>query len=559
MQLMAEAPIWVLSGASLLGVAVWLRRLYLRVQYFKLMADNLPTIVWTIYVRRGTLRLNKRWESFSGSKVREVKHSSYWRDFVHPDDQEETFARIRNHIRQEEPFQVQFRLRRHDGEYRWILNLAQPLRDKKGRYLGYVGNFLDITEQRQAIDEAIEEKNFSQTVMNAIRDSIFVKDDKHRYIAGNKAFWELMGGNKEDYIGRDEYGLFPDEVVEQFWVSDKRVMQTGEPMIFDDEVIWNNGKRIIATSHKSPFPFLDGRVGVVAVVHDVTEQKEVEMELQRHRHHLQELVEEKTLEMRQAKEEAERANRAKSQFLTNMSHELRTPMHAILAFSRQASKRGEGMGDEKLLQQMDNIQQSGKRLLELLNDLLDLSRLEAGKMRFDMQRQDLRKVVQTALREIDPLLQARRMAVDFEPNGVESFLTFDRKTMTQLFINLLSNAIKFSPEKSTLSVSFHKTDLVIPQGEPIPALECWVDDEGSGIPEGEREQVFDTFVQGSKNPAGAGGTGLGLPISRQIVQAHGGKICVSSTPEGGARFHVVLPYIPYSVHEDDIAEQNNAV
>lgn len=540
---------WILETVLLLVLGILLYRLYNRVKYFQLLADQFPTIVWSRYDGRGTIRMNRTWERVTGSPMREVRDIEELRPFIHPDDFDLIKSSHEENTRLRQPFSVTFRLRHAGDGYSWMLNLGQPLFDKRGKYLGFVGTLLDISEQKHALELALQEKNFSQTVMNAIRDAIFVKDAKHRYVAGNKAFWEMMGGAEADFLGRDEYGLFPDNLVDQFWEADQQVMKSGNPKVFEDEVLWNNGKRIIAVSHKSPIIFRDGSVGVVAIVHDMTRQKEVEKELQRHRFHLQELVEEKTLEMRQAKEEAERANRAKSQFLTNMSHELRTPMHAILAFSRQASKRGEVLGDDKLLQKLDNIQLSGKRLLELLNDLLDLSKMEAGKMHFNMQKQDLSPVLDYCLREVAPLLQAKRITASFEPGSADSFLIFDYKFITQLFINLLSNAIKFSPEKSALTLSFHPAELE--NGDTtVPALECWVDDEGVGIPEEEREKIFDTFVQGSKIPAGAGGTGLGLPISRQIVAAHGGRIFASETPAGGARFHVILPYEPLQTHSN---------
>ncbi|MBM3617976.1 MAG: PAS domain-containing sensor histidine kinase [Alphaproteobacteria bacterium] len=407
---------------------------------------------------------------------------------------------------------------------------------------GVVAVVQDITELKEALDKAVQEQNFSQTLLNAISDPIFVKDSMHRYVLANESFWALMEGPKEQYLGKDERGVFADELVDKFWEDDLVVMTTRKPQTFENNVVWKDGKSLITHSHKSPFTFPDGSVGLVAIVQDVTEKKKVETELQRHRHHLQELVEEKTLEMREAKEEAERANKAKSQFLANMSHELRTPMHAILAFARQAHKRSETNKDDRLLTMLHNIQTSGKRLLDLLNDLLDLSKLEAGKMSFHMFRNDILPVLKGAIEELEPLLQAKLIEVELKVGDAQTILTFDSKLLTMAFINLLSNAIKFSPERSTIHISLEKGTLVDAEGAKRKALVCAIRDEGIGIAPDELEKVFDKFIQGSKTKSGAGGTGLGLSITRQIVEAHQGQIYATSQPQQGACFHVVLPY-----------------
>ncbi len=254
--------------------------------------------------------------------------------------------------------------------------------------------------------------------------------------------------------------------------------------------------------------------GIVANSRDVTETYELNRSL----------IEEK--------ERAETANRAKSEFLANMSHELRTPLHGILSFAGFGIKRIGNVPPEKLRDYFNKIEQSGRVLLALLNDLLDLAKLEAGKTNFAFQPVDLNVLLATLIDEFSSLTSERRLSINYAVPGFETVLMIDPVRIMQVLRNLLSNAVKFSPANTTITVAIEREE---------SKLMVAVSDQGIGVPESELDSIFDKFVQSSKTTSGAGGTGLGLAICREIVAAHEGRIWARNRQEGGAQFLLELP------------------
>ncbi|MCI0506775.1 MAG: hybrid sensor histidine kinase/response regulator [Gammaproteobacteria bacterium] len=245
----------------------------------------------------------------------------------------------------------------------------------------------------------------------------------------------------------------------------------------------------------------------------------------------------------QAKHAADEANRAKTEFLANMSHELRTPMHAILSFASMGAEKVGKATEEKLARYFSRIEESGKRLLVMLNDLLDLSKLEAGKMIFLVEHNDLLLTADQVIGEFHALARKSEITVRAEPAHVATKAWFDADRILQVVTNLISNALKFSPPKSVVRIIFSDDHLILENGEQIAALRLTVRDEGIGIPEDELESVFEKFVQSSETNTGAGGTGLGLAICKQIVEQHKGKIFAENNQETGTSFHLILPRV----------------
>lgn len=255
-------------------------------------------------------------------------------------------------------------------------------------------------------------------------------------------------------------------------------------------------------------------------------------ELKHHRDHLQELVNEQMEDILKEKEKVEIASAAKTEFLANMSHELRTPLHAILSFSKFGLKKIESASVDSVRSYFEKIETSGDRLLNLVNDLLDLAKLESGKLDLNFQNDNLLDIFLHVNGEFELLLNEKDISIKLECDEETVPLVCDRHKIEQVVRNLMSNAVKFTAEHSEVLVE------IVSFQESVKFV---ITDQGVGIPEAELADVFDKFIQSSKTKDGAGGTGLGLPISKQIVDLHGGEIVSENAENGGARFWFILP------------------
>jgi PAS domain S-box-containing protein len=352
-------------------------------------------------------------------------------------------------------------------------------------------------------------------ILDALHDFVIVKNPDSKVLWANRAFCEYSGLSNEDFLSmvHSAESHEPKEHSAQYMKDDHYVFSTGKVLNIPQEPIASKtGEVRFYNTVKSPIFDRHGEVKViVATCRDITDTLQVQK------------VREKNLQLMLAVENAEKSNKAKSVFLANMSHELRTPMHAILSFAQIGQEHDAEEDVETLKSYFTDIHDSGSRLMGLLNELLDLSALEANKIRYSFEKYPFQFAVSPLVTELTAYANERGVKLQVNSSDQEITAQFDLERMMQVLKNLILNAIKFSNPLSVVEINVVGTD---------ESILCSVTNFGVGIPQEEIHSIFEKFTEGSRTRSRAGGKGLGLAISKEIIAQHDGRIWAESTPNG---------------------------
>ena len=390
-----------------------------------------------------------------------------------------------------------------------------------GMALQSVDRVLDITRQAKA-EAAVQasERKFRK-IFDTSPEAIVVLDNKGTILEMNDRIFDWLGYRAEDCLGKNFLDLpfFPEKSKTAAAEAFARRIQGDQITPYDLDFITKSGEKRVGRILGTPMTDETGAVtGSLIVVSDITDRKRYEEA------------------MIAAKVEAESASRAKSDFLSSMSHELRTPLNAIIGFSEVLQEQYFGELNEKQDDYVNDILTSSRHLLELINDILDLSKVEAGKMELEPAPVGLKGLLEGSLVMIKE--KAHRHGIKLSsiiPEDMTDLVfTADERKLQQVMYNLLSNAAKFTPDGGSITVETQRSKAEITVS---------VTDTGIGLSPDTRERVFDSFYQVSGGLADkTAGTGLGLPLSRMFVELHGGRLWVESEGEGhGCRFSFTLP------------------
>ena len=379
----------------------------------------------------------------------------------------------------------------------------------------------EIRDHRYALEKlSVSEARF-RDLTETTSDFIWEINSAGNYTYASPKSIKLLGLEPWEIIGTPLFLLRKIESASSFI---KNIELRGQPQFCFSKMEYTHTRRdgLEVTVESSGEPIFNKHnefLGFRGIDRDVTERRIYETELKR------------------AIELAESANLAKSEFLANMSHELRTPLHAILSFAGYGEKRIESTSRKELFRFFSQITTSGQRLLPLIDSLLNLAKLESGKMSFDFQHRDLMAEIRSAIHEITPLAERNGLFIKFAPDNVATIASFDQPTIAQVIRNLLANAVKFSAPQTTITVFFDTLEDI----NKKRFLNTTISNYGVTIPANELSIIFDKFAQSSKTRTGAGGTGLGLSICKKIIGDHGGTIWASHGENGDTRFHFTLP------------------
>jgi PAS domain S-box-containing protein len=393
-----------------------------------------------------------------------------------------------------------------------------------------------IDAERARLFDAYESnRRLLQGIVENTPALVFVRDLQSRYLLANQRYRDAFCGG-EDVVGRAADDVLPARSA-AIQESDQRVIDTEAPLEYEFESQDPDAPRTYL-GQKFPLRDTEGRLFAIGcIATDITELKRAQAELTRHRDHLEDLVEGRTAQLTLAKERADVANRAKSTFLANMSHELRTPLNGILGYAQILAR--DAALSERQAKGLSVIRHSGEHLLTLINDILDLSRVEAGRLEMVLEPVELAPFLRVVCDAIRVKAEEKGLLFSFSaapnlPRAVQA----DEKRLRQVLLNLLGNALKFTERGQ---VWLRVSRLSNAGDEAVLRFE--VEDSGTGIPAEHLETIFMPFEQVGDLRSRIGGTGLGLAISRQFVRMMGADIGVQSLPGRGSIFwfEVSLP------------------
>jgi PAS domain S-box-containing protein len=626
---------------------------------YRLLADNASDWIFWHDADHNHLYISPSCEAISGYEPAAFMATpGLMESIIHPDD----LDLYRKHLAKigGDEITLDFRILHKDGSLRWIGHRCRPLFDENGHYIGRSGSNRDITDRKLAEISLRESEDRLRTLVNTIPDLVWMKDPGGIYLICNPRFEDFFGARETDIVGKTDYDFVDKDLADFFRAHDLAAIARGKPSMNEEEIPFaSDGHRELVQTIKTPVYDDEGKViGMLGIARDITSRKKAEEELEQHRHHLEELVEERTSdlekahrqlrdtqhamgqagiaihwvdtrngrlldvneracemlgysrddmlakripdidpnfpaddfeaasahlrqqrhtrfetinrtrdgrdlpvevtlyyleptaddpslfisfitdisarrqvqeELLQAKQQAEAANRAKSIFLANMSHEIRTPMNAILGLTHLLMRQTQ---DAANLDKLNKLGGAANHLLSVINDILDISKIEAGKLSLDTAAFSPTALFDQVHSMISDRLQAKGLDFQSDTDHLPTVLSGDVTRLRQALLNYLGNAIKFT-DQGGISLNAY----LIEQSEDEILVRFQVTDTGIGIAPENQHKLFSAFEQADGSTTRRfGGTGLGLIITRRLAQLMGGDAGVESALGKGSVF-----------------------
>ena len=428
---------------------------------------------------------------------------------IPPDEHRRIRKAISKAITRKTLFELEHRVRRPDGTDGWTLSRAMPILDENEDLIAWFGSANDITARKQAEQALADRTELLNGLLHGTTDVIYAKDINGRILLANGAFGAAARITPEQLVGKTAEDLFPPDEAAVIRQNDVAVIVGGSPVQIE-ETILEAGEPRVFLSLKAPLRDGSGRIiGLFGISRDITERKRIELSLTH------------------AVAAAEKANRAKSDFLSNMSHELRTPLNAILGFAQlMVSSTPAPTPAQK--RSLDQIIKGGWYLLDLINELLNLALIESGKLSLSLEPVSLAEIIQTCQAMVEPQARERGIELTFHSFELAEYVHADRTRLQQVVINLLSNAINYNKAQGAVIV---ECTLSSPD-----AIRISVRDTGEGLTAEKLAQLFQPFNRLGQEAGPQTGTGIGLVMTKRLVELMGGAIGAQSVVGVGSVF-----------------------
>ena len=507
---------------------------------YRLISSLTSDYIFRLIVEEdGKVRMDMISDNFpglTGRRPEEIVTPELWAKIIHPDDLGKLMAKLNHLVSTGGDVDIECRSFSKDGKLRWVQVMAHAVKSaKKEKTSTIVGAVKDVTIRKQAEEALTGERTLLRTLVDLIPALVYIKDRESRFLVTNIVSANYVGASSpRQLLGKTDADFYPHEMADAFRKDELGVLE-GIPILNKEEGwVTPNGTRKVALTTKVPFHDANGNIiGLVGASIDISDRKKSEEALLK------------------AKEAAEQSDRLKSAFLANMSHEIRTPMNGIMGFAELLKNRF--LTVEEQLQYIGIIEKSGARMLNILNDLIDISKIESGQMNMSISLSNINEQTEFICNFFRPEVETKGMRLLLR-NGLplkEAIIRTDKEKVGAVLTNLIKNAIKFTLE-GTIEFGYER------KGK---WLEFFVKDTGVGISPEQKEIIFERFRQGSESLArNYEGAGLGLSISKSFIEMLGGRIwveCNSDEPhsKSGSTFYFTIPYIselvekPFSEHQ----------
>ncbi len=498
-------------------------------QRFRAMADAAPVLIWLSDAEKNCIWFNKTWLEFTGRSI-EQELGYGWLEGVHAEDYQRCLDIYSRHFESRQPFRMEYRFNCRSGDYRWIDNQGTPRFDSEGLFAGFIGSCTDIDEQVKSSQAIQESRARLDLILGCVPTAISYWSNDLRNEFANQSYSRLYGVSQAWLLGRRM-----DEVLDPAAFAEHQpriasalsgVMQTFETsMPYPDQT----GDVVVNVTFIPNI--LHGEIkGFVVMLIDITRIKSAEKALRELNEKLEQRVRQRTMELAQAKEDAEQASRAKSEFLANMSHEIRTPMNAIVGMAQLARQSEPG---PKQIDYLDKIVSSARHLLGVINDILDFSKIESGV--FDLEQTEFAS--SQLFDMVEAMISSRAaekgIELQFElDERLPPILRGDAFRLNQILLNYAGNALKFT-DQGTIRFEARVQHI----DDDQVTLYFQVKDTGIGIPEAQQAGLFNSFQQADTSITRKyGGTGLGLAICKHLAEQMHGQVGVDSLPGKGSVF-----------------------